>query len=425
MSPDESQHLSETGPGTAMGELLRRFWVPALLSNELAVGGAPVRVRLFSENLVAFRTSEGMVGLFSENCAHRGASMYYGQNGKGGLRCWYHGWKYDVDGNCLETPNEPNDSLQKRVRQKAYPCVEKNGAVWTYMGPRDSMPPMPDLEWLKVEENQVFVSKRMQQCHWTQGMEGDLDPRHLAFLHAGTIDDTAEHAGHASADWLKQDLTPILEAVVKPAGLMFAARRNADANSYFWRVGQWMMPFFTTIPAFPGAGPLAGHAWVPADDGRATVFTFNWHPTRALSADELAMMRSGTAMHAALIPGTFTPLCNKGNDYAGPDAPPAPQPWMRIKRFQDQDICITESIGPEFSRSEENLGSSDAVIGRVRATLIGAARALREGREPPGRDPSEYRMRPISVQLPRSTTAWADEIADAVDTRPETFRASV
>ena len=425
MSPDESQHLSQTGPGTAMGDLLRRFWVPALLSSELVAGGAPVRVRLFSENLVAFRNAEGGVGLFGENCAHRGASMYYGQNGKGGLRCWYHGWKYDLDGRCLETPNEPNDSLQKRVRQKAYPCVEKNGAVWTYLGPRESMPPMPDLEWLKVQENQVFVSKRIQQCHWTQGMEGDLDPRHLAFLHAGTIDNTAEHAGHASADWLKQDLTPILEAVVKPAGLMFAARRNADAHSYFWRVGQWMIPFFTTIPAFPGTGPLAGHAWVPADDGRTTVFTFNWHPARALSNDELAMMKSGTAMHAALIPGTFTPVCNKDNDYAGPDAPAAPQPWMRIKRFQDQDICITESIGPAFNRTEENLGSSDAVIGRVRATLMGAARALREGREPPGRDPAEYRMRPISVQLPRSTTAWADEIAEAVDTRPETFRASV
>ncbi|MFM9967901.1 MAG: Rieske 2Fe-2S domain-containing protein [Burkholderiales bacterium] len=425
MTPEESQLFSQTGPGTIMGDLLRRFWVPAVLSSELVAAGSPVRVRLYGENLVAFRNQDGRVGLFGESCAHRGASLYFGQNGNGGLRCWYHGWKYDLDGRCLETPNEPNDNLQKRVRQKAYPCIEKNGAVWAYLGPADSKPPLPSLEWLQVPEDQVFVSKRTQMCHWSQGMEGDLDPRHLAFLHAGTIDATEEHAGHASAEWLKQDLTPILEAVAKPVGLMFAARRNADAESYFWRVGQWMMPFFTTIPAFPGLGPLAGHAWVPADDGQCNVFTFSWHPTRALQKEELAMMHSGTAMHAALTPGSFQPLCNMGNEYAGPNGAPAKQPWMRIKRFQDQDICITESIGPQYDRAEENLGSSDAVIGRVRAMLMGAAKALREGREPPGRDPAEYRMRPISVQLPRTTTAWADEIAEAVDTRPETFRASV
>ncbi len=218
---------------------------------------------------------------------------------------------------------------------------------------------------------------------------------------------------------------PVIEAVPKSAGLMFAARRNADADSYFWRVGQWMMPFFTTIPAFPGLGPLAGHAWVPADDGCSTVFTFSWHSTRPLTREELAVMNSGTAVHAGLIPGTFMPMCNRSNEYAGPDAPPAQQPWMRIKRFQDQDICITESIGADFDRTEENLGSSDAVIGRVRATLASAARGLREGREPPGRNPAEYRMRPVSVQLPRNTPSWAEEIAAAVDTRPETFRASV
>jgi len=425
MSPDESRLLSQTGPGTTMGDLLRRFWTPALLSSELVADGAPARLRLFGEDLLAFRDSGGRVGLFGEHCAHRGASLYFGQNGKGGLRCWYHGWKFDVDGGCLETPNEPSDSLQRRVRQKTYPCVEKNGAVWTYLGPVDSMPPLPSLEWLQVPQDHVFVSKRIQLCHWTQGMEGDLDPRHLAFLHAGAIDTTEEHAGQASADWLKQDLVPVIEAVPKAVGLMFAARRNAGAESYFWRVGQWMMPFFTTIPAFPGLGPLAGHAWVPADDASSTVFTFSWHPTRPLSQQELLVMNSGTAVHAGLIPGTFLPMCNKGNEYAGPDAPPAPQPWMRVKHFQDQDICITESIGAVFDRSQENLGSSDAVIGRVRATLTSAARGLREGREPPGRDPAEYRMRPVSVQLPRNTPSWAEEIAEAVDTRPETFRASV
>lgn len=425
MTSEESRYLGAVARGTAMGELLRRFWVPVVLSSELVENGAPVRVKLLGESLVVVRVDAGKVGLFGERCAHRGASLYFGQNAAGAVRCWYHGWKFALDGTCLETPNEPDGRMRDRIRQVAYPCIEKNGVVWSYLGPRATQPPLPDLEWLKVPEAHVFVSKRFQQCHWTQGMEGDLDPRHLAFLHAGAIDTTAEHAGQDSADWLKQDLTPVIEAVAKPAGLMFAARRNADAGRYFWRVGQWMMPFFTTIPAFPGAGPLAGHAWVPADESSATVFTFSWHPVRPLSADELESMRGGSAVHAGLLPGSFVTECNRANDYALPDAPAAKQPWMRISRFQDQDICITESIGAGFDRAEENLGSSDVVIGRVRAALLATARALEEGREPPGRDPADYRMRPVSVALPRDTASWSQAIADAVDTRPETFISSV
>ena len=160
----------------------------------------------------------------------------------------------------------------------------------------------------------------------------------------------------------------------------------------------------------------------------ATVATLASLPFGIFTAYALARggnLNSGTAVHAGLIPGSFRPACNRDNEYAGPDAPPAKQPWMRIKRFQDQDICITESIGADYDRTEENLGSSDAIIGRVRATLMSAAKSLAEGREPPGRDPAEFRMRPISVQLPRDTPSWSEAIATAIETRPETFQSSV
>jgi phenylpropionate dioxygenase-like ring-hydroxylating dioxygenase large terminal subunit len=431
MNAEDHKLLSETGPATRMGQLLRRYWLPAILSSEVLADGAPVRVTLLGEELIAFRDSEGRVGLFDEFCSHRGASLYYGRNGGGGLACWYHGWKYDVTGRCLATPNEPSGNrLAEKIRHKAYPCRDINGVVWAYLGPEGTAPELPGLEWLHVPAANVYVSKRLQRCHWTQGMEGDIDPGHLPFLHSTTIDNTEEHSKHSSASWLKADLTPKMEWVPRAESLLFASRRNSDNDTYFWRIGQWFMPCFTTIPAFPGDGPLSGHAWVPIDDRSSWVYTFTWHPTRAITAAEKERFLGGSAVHAELKPGTFEPACNATNEYAGDGfarrEEDGLQPWMRIRRFQDQDICITETMGKNglFDRTKEHLGSSDAILVRVRNTLMNAARRLEEGVQPP-RDPREYRLRPVSVQLPRSVAQWADAVAERMDTRPETFEPSV
>jgi phthalate 4,5-dioxygenase oxygenase subunit len=427
MTPEDHELLGRVGPGTPLGGLLRRYWTPALLSSELPErDGAPLRVRLFGEDLVAYRDSQGRVGLLREFCSHRGASLYYARNGEGGLRCWYHGWKYDVEGNCIDTPNEPSPArLKERIRQLAYPTRERNGVVWAYLGPREKMPAMPELEHLLVPESHVFVSKRIQQCFWTQGMEGDLDPSHLAFLHAATIEATEEHAGHSSAEWMQKDLSPKIELFPRAAGILYGSRRNADENTYFWRIAQWMIPFHTTIPGFPGDGPLSGHAWVPMDDASSWVFTFTWHPKRPITEEERQRNLTGSAMHAELSPGSFMPARNKSTGYVAPGTETLRQPWMRIKRFQDQDIAVTESMGQLYDRTQENLGVSDAVVARMRYTMITAARRLHEGQAPPGLNPADFRMRPISVQLPRSVEAWADAVAEAIDARPETFRASV
>ena len=213
MTPDDHHFLTRTGRGTPMGDFLRRYWTAALLSRELPeADGAPLRVRLLGEDLIAFRDSDGMVGLLGEHCAHRGASLYFGKNGESGLRCLYHGWKYDRDGNCIDMPNEPPHSrFCEKVKQTAYPCVERNGVVWAYLGPRDAMPPLPELEWLTVPESHVYVSKCLRECHWTQGMEGDIDSVHVGFLHQGVFAKRAEALNHRSAQWLVTNQTPVEE----------------------------------------------------------------------------------------------------------------------------------------------------------------------------------------------------------------------
>lgn len=426
MKREEQELIARTGPETPMGALLRRYWMPAVLSRELEAGGAPVRVRLLAEDLVAFRTPEGEIGLFAENCAHRGASLSFAKNEPGGLRCWYHGWKYDLGGRCIDQPNEPPQTrFDDRVRQRAYPCIEKNGVVWSYLGPREGTPPFPALEWTLVPEGHYHASKRLQECHWLTGMEGDLDSSHLNFLHGQeTIAASPSHGRFESGKWMAEDAHPKFEVAARPGGFVHGARREADAAHRYWRIGVWLLPCFTMIPGFPGDLPLGGHAWVPRDDETTWCFAFSWHPLRPLKDSERAQIATGWGMHSLLSPGGFIPAHNKSNGYAPEGAPKDAQPWARIKIFQDQDVAITESIGGHFDRTDETLGSTDVVIAQMRRRLMAEARALAAG-EPPKIAAADYRVRPLSCLLPRETNAWAEAVAEAMDARPETYRPSV
>ena len=428
MTPEEHELLSGVSRGTPMGQLLRRYWLPALLSREVETDGAVVKVRLLSEDLVAFRDSTGRVGLLGEHCAHRGASLCFANNADSGLRCWYHGWKYDVDGNCGEMPNEPPQSrFADKIKQLAYPCIERNGVVFTYMGPKEHTPGFPEIEWTLLPESHVYASKRHQECFWLQGLEGDIDSSHLGFLHGlDTIKKSTEFDMSKQGAFISTDSHPKLEVVQRPVGLLQASRRDADEHNFYWRIGGWFLPCFTMLPGFPGDSPLGGHAWVPVDDEHVMAFGINWHPKRPLTGDELRYYHEGTptGIHSTLTPGTFIAKRNKSNGYADADAPPAKQPWQRITIFQDQDTAITESIGADFSRTEEHLGSTDVVIIQMRRRLLAAAQALKDGQEPPT-DPEGYRMRGLCCILPRSTASWSEAVADAIDARPETFQLSV
>ncbi len=171
MSREQNDQLSRVGPGTLMGKLLRRYWAPFLLVSEIPEPDCPpVRVKLMGENLVCFRDSKGQIGLIDEFCAHRGVSLWFGQNEECGLRCPYHGWKYDVTGQCVDLPSEPEESgFRKNIKLKSYPCIEKAGIVWAYLGPPALQPPPPALEWTDVEPPQRFVSKRLQECNLPAG----------------------------------------------------------------------------------------------------------------------------------------------------------------------------------------------------------------------------------------------------------------
>ncbi|MCL6593831.1 MAG: Rieske 2Fe-2S domain-containing protein, partial [Alicyclobacillus sp.] len=185
LSREDNERLCRVGPDTPMGKALRRYWIPALLSEELPEPDCPpVRVRLLSEDLIAFRSTSGQVGLVDEWCPHRRASLFWGRNEEEGLRCVYHGWKFNCAGDCVDMPNEPEDSrFKEKVKLKAYPTFEAGGIIWTYMGPPELQPPVPDYEWLRAPKSHCYVSKTFEDCNWVQAMEGGLDTSHASHLH--------------------------------------------------------------------------------------------------------------------------------------------------------------------------------------------------------------------------------------------------
>src|SRR3954452_19539881 len=176
LSKEENDLLTQVGPGTPCGDLMRRYWQPVALAEELPTGGAPLPVRMFGEDLVLFRDDEGKPGLLGLHCPHRGADLSYGRLEDGGLRCIYHGWLFDRNGRCLEQPGEPAGStFHERIRPTAYPCVEKGGVIITYMGPGQA-PLVPNYDFLTAPEDYRFVTKLYQDCNYLQGNEGNQDP---------------------------------------------------------------------------------------------------------------------------------------------------------------------------------------------------------------------------------------------------------
>src|SRR5205823_1048394 len=186
------------GPGTPMGNFFRQYWLLAIRSDELPGPDCPpLRVRLLGESLIAFRTTSGEVGLIQNSCPHRGASLFFGRNEEEGLRCVYHGWKFDCTGQCVDMPSEPAESnFKTKIKAAAYPAVERNGVIWTYMGPREVPPPLSQIEANMVPNAEKgTISKIMRDCNYMQALEGDIDTSHLAFLHSGATRWEEEPAG--------------------------------------------------------------------------------------------------------------------------------------------------------------------------------------------------------------------------------------
>jgi phthalate 4,5-dioxygenase len=402
LSKEQNKFITSTGPETPMGNLFRCYWIPCLLSEELPEPNcAPVRVKLLSERLLALRDSRGRLGLIDEFCAHRGTSLWFGRNEDGGLRCPYHGWKYDVTGQCIEVPSEPEDSgFCQKIKLKSYPCTELGGIVWTYMGPPEEKPPAPAFEWTTVPAAHRYVSKRWEECNYLQAMEGGIDSSHVSFLHSGELHRDPLHQGSKGSAYHLADRKPSFEVVESAGGLYIGARRNAENGQSYWRVTQWIMPWYSIVPPY-GDNALNSHAWVPIDDENCFTWTFTYHPTRPLTEIELVTMQEGGGLHVRFVPGTFRPLINKDNDYMMDRAAQrAGVTYSGVKGIAMQDGSVQESMGPIQDRTKENLVSTDNAIIMARHRLRRAALNLEKGTAPPGLDPASQGVRSASFVLP-------------------------
>ncbi len=419
MEPGQQhQLLTQTGPGTPMGELFRRYWMPALLSSELEQpDGPPVRLTLLSEQLIAFRDSQGRLGLIDGFCAHRGVSLWFARNEHSGLRCPYHGWKFDYTGQCLEIPSEPANSLHHRkIKLASYPLIERGGVLWTYMGPPAQQPPLPEFEFAMVPATRRYIGKRLQENNYLQAMEGGIDPHHVGFLHSGELAHDPLIGSNAAARYVRPDLAIKLDVRRSDGGLAIAYGRAAQDSQVYWRVMQWVMPNFTLIPPF-AQHAVHGHFWVPVDDGTCWVWTFDYHPRRDLSAAELQAAKDGKGMHARLIPGTFRTAANRDNDYLmDRDAQRSGRYFSGVEGVAMQDASLQESMGRVQDRSREHLVSSDRVIVMARRRLLEATLALRGAQEPAGTGVAAQRVRSATTMLPAGTPVH-DAVADSLIAR--------
>jgi len=372
LSKEDNELLTQTNPGTPMGDLIRRYWIPALLSEEIPTpDGPPARVRLLGEELVAFRDTQGRIGLIGERCAHRGTSLFFGRNEECGLRCVYHGWKFDVEGNVVDTPAEPPGSdFKNKLRHTAYPTHEANGVVYAYLGPRDKKPLFPNYEWTRVPVEQTYVTKCLLECNYLQGLEGECDSSHLSFLHRAFTNERNQPL-------YKSDTAPFYETEDTDFGVRLIATRIAD-NQHYVRFSAFVMPVYGCVPAGRPTNELEGfeiHTYVPADDTHCWRYDTGFRRDRAVRDDEVHRRKQ--------INPDYTRMRNARNNYLQDRRMQKTVNFTGIEDFLNHDACATESMGAIFDRSREHLGVSDKAVIAVRKFLLTTVKKFQSGKEPP------------------------------------------
>lgn len=416
MRPEENNLLTRTDAGTPMGELFRRYWLPALTCDELPGPDCPpVRVALLGERLIAIRDSSGRAAILQEACPHRQASLYFGRCEEGGIRCAYHGWKFGPDGRCLDIPSEPAASrTREQIRVQAYPTLERGGVVWVYMGPPHLKPASPALEWATLPQRNLFVTRRLQECNYLQTMEGGLDSSHLSWLHRGTMtSDPVLGMGGTGTDSsilgiIAGDRNPRYDTMRTAGGLLLGARRTAGDGLYYWRITQFLMPCFNII-APTGDLTLNAQAWVPLDDQNCWSWAVNYYVDKPLSDVEREAMRRGGGLHVEFVPGTHQSAANRGNDYhLDRAAQRRGDNFTGIPSFAMQDTAVQESQGRIADRTLEHLVSSDDGIIVTRRLLLDAARDNQAGNPIPGLDPQTQAVRAGSLIVPAADLRQVD-----------------
>jgi phthalate 4,5-dioxygenase len=424
LSTQDTELLCRVGRGAPMGELMRRYWLPAVYSWELEPDGRPIRVRLLGEDLIAFRDSEGKPAFIAENCPHRGASLFFGRNEEAGLRCVYHGWKFDTSGRCVDMPNEPPESnFKDKVRATAYAAADCGTITWIYMGPRQDDPPgLPEWEWcLLPPEHLQHSHKLIYECNFAQALEGELDTTHVYFLHS-----RLDPNGQPSFGLFVPDKAARLEILDTPYGVMYGARRMEDADAYYWRTTQFLFPIYGMFPGGGEDGTVPLSMYVPIDDEHTLHWGLRWHPSKPFEGD--GRPRAAAPKETGeLIPGVgpmkpeqkgrwfanWWPEANPENDFElRPDVQKSKN-FTGIPSVRLQDSAVIWSMGPIMDRSKEHLGTADSTIIRVRRRLMRAAEDLRDkGTTPPGVDnPELYRVRSCQAILPGDVD-WKEALED-------------
>jgi phenylpropionate dioxygenase-like ring-hydroxylating dioxygenase large terminal subunit len=418
----DNEVLCRVGPGTPMGNVFREYWIPAVRSDELpAPDSPPLRVKLLGEELIGYRTTSGAVGLIQNACPHRGASLFFGRNEEEGLRCVYHGWKFDVTGACVDMPSEPAESnFKNKVRARAYPTHERNGIIWAYMGPREVPPPLPDLEANIMNTDVEQISILHRACNWMQGIEGELDTIHAAFLHGGA--DKPEDQKPKSLAYYHYKERDNARFVVRDTdfGTAYGAYRPAEADTNYWRIGYAFFPFFAMQAAGEMGPAVKMNAYVPMDDEHTLQWEIYFVTDGAPRPPRTVKINRGTEPADSGRGGRYLPWTtgwygrfnleqSLDNDYMVDRE--AQRSWVSysgIPGIRQQDMAVTETMGPIYQRDKEHLGTSDSMIIRTRRRWLAVARAFAEnGVLPPNVDePRTYRLRSGEVILPRSADWW-------------------
>ncbi|SKA27601.1 Phenylpropionate dioxygenase, large terminal subunit [Enhydrobacter aerosaccus] len=417
--------LCRVGPGTPMGNLMRQYWVPACLSSELKPDGEPMRLLLLGEQLIAFRDTQGRVGIMEHRCPHRCASLFFGRNEEGGLRCVYHGWKFDVEGNCTDMPNvPPSQDFKERIKAKAYRVVERAGFVWTYMGSREEAPPLPNIEVLMLPEEESNIRVHQRECNWFQSLEGDIDTSHFGFLHIGSLDvkDVDPKSIHR---WGVMDRAPSYKATETEWGTMYAAYREADPDTFYYRFAHFLLPFYTFTPNGSFEDQVACTINVPMDDTHTMTYNVNWKkktlPLQTLANGDWI---PGLQPDMQYLPdttdwyGRHRLVARRDNDYFIDRQKQKTESYTGIQGIGRQDQAAVECMGEIVDRTLEHLAPSDRMIAITRKRALSAAQELMNENKVPATvdDPDIYRRARGGSFIASANLDWLAAYAQKLET---------
>ncbi|HXT89806.1 MAG TPA: Rieske 2Fe-2S domain-containing protein [Trebonia sp.] len=399
LNKEHNDLLTRVGRGTPTGDLFRRFWWPVITSERLGgADGSPKRMRVLGEDLIVFRDTEGKVGVLQAYCPHRRALLYWGRNEERGLRCAYHGWKFDVSGQCVDMPTEPPDSTYAaRLATIGYPAEEKGGVIWVYLGPKDKIAALPDYEWMTVPAENRVVTSFIQESNYLQALEANIDTAHVSYLHSYLDADAGPQPPQFMEGYRRMvngDRSPRLTVKQTEYGLLYGGRRSLPDGKYYWRMTHWLAPATTQLPSTDyGNGTIV----VPMDDHSSMSFSLLWHKDKTIPQSTQSQRRGlvgddqGTTFKLSdgYVIDHPRGFVHVDNDYLIDRAMEATKFIGTAGGTAAEDRAVTETMGPVpdtmgkiSDRSEEHLGVSDVAIVAARRALIRMVKALQDGVEP-------------------------------------------